>query len=159
MPSTQSRSLLGALKRYESFLWIGVLAAVLWLRWPLIKGFYYKTVQVEAPASTVPWRPSYQAALAEARETGRPVLVSFGATWCPWCRFMKHDVWPKPAVQRAVSTAFVPLEIDIDQDPITASRYGIEAVPTLLVVDPSGTELRRSGFLDADDLVDFLDTH
>lgn len=152
------RSFIRALKRYETFLWIGVFAAVLWLRWPLIKGYYYKTLQVEAPASRIAWRSGYQAALAEARETGRPVLVSFGATWCPWCRFMQHDVWPKPAVQRAVSDEFVPVEIDIDRDPATAGRYRIEAVPTLLVVDPSGAEVRRSGFLDADDLVDFLST-
>lgn len=147
---------LTTLKRYESWFWVAVLVGVLWLRWPFIKGLYYRTTDAAAPAETMAWRSDVSAALREAQGSGRPVLVNLGATWCPWCRFMKHDVWPNPEVGAAVRAGFIPVDVDIDRDPATASRYEVDSVPTLLVLDQDGRVVRRSGFLDAGDLVTFL---
>ena len=69
---------------------------------------------------------------------------------------MKHDTWTDPAVARAVTEQFVPLLVDIDHDPATASHYDIEGIPTILVVDASGSVLRRAGFLPASGMRRFM---
>lgn len=151
-----ARTLLGWLKRHESVLSTVVLVGVLAWRWPILKGYYYKVTGIEAPASAIPWRTNYQDALAESARTGRPVLVDFSASWCPPCLAMKHDTWTDPEVARAVTAAFVPLMVDIDHDPATASHYGVEAIPTVLLLNGQGAVLRQAGFLPASGVLRFI---
>jgi thioredoxin 1 len=66
----------------------------------------------------------------EVLEAEIPVLVDFGARWCPPCRALA------PIVERlAIETAgrIKVVKVDIDASPRTAQRYGIRAVPTVLV--------------------------
>ena len=148
--------LLALLRRHESLLTTALLVGVLVWRLPVLKGYFYKYAGVEAPAGTIAWRTDYKAALDESARTGRPVLVDFSAAWCPPCIAMKHDTWTDPAVARAVTEQFVPLLVDIDHDPATASHYDIEGIPTILVVDASGSVLRRAGFLPASGMRRFM---
>lgn len=150
------RTLAGWLKRHESVLSTLLLVGVLVWRWPILKGYYYKLAGVEAQASPIQWRTDYRAALAESNRTGRPVLVDFSASWCPPCLAMKHDTWTDPDVARAVSSAVVPLMIDVDHDPATASHYGVEAIPTVLLVNGQGAVLRQAGFLPASGVLRFI---
>lgn len=150
------RAVMGWLKRHESVLSTLALVGVLVWRWPILKGYYYKVAGVEAKASPIDWRTDYRAALAESARTGRPVLVDFSATWCPPCLAMKHDTWTDPAVAGAVNAGFVPLMVDIDRDPATASHYDVEAIPTILVVDAGGTVIRKAGFLPASGMMRFI---
>lgn len=143
-------------RRYERLLWIGLVVSVVFLRWPFLKGMYYRTAHVEAKASSIAWRTDLRAALAESQRTGRPVLVDFSASWCPPCIVMKHDVWTDPAVEEAISGAYVPLLIDIDRDPITSDNFGIDAIPSILVLDSDGRVIRRAGFLSSSDALQFV---
>ncbi len=144
-------------RRWDDLIWVAVLLAVLIWRWPILKGYYYRLANVQAEASAIDWHTDLSTALDEARRTGRPVLADFNATWCPPCAAMKHDTWTDDDVERAVSASTVPLLVDIDRDPATASRYGIEAVPTVLLLDGNGTVIRRAGFLPASGVLRFLD--
>jgi thioredoxin 1 len=59
-----------------------------------------------------------------------PVLVDFGAAWCPPCRALR------PIVERLAETHAGRLrvaEVDIDASPLVARRLGIRGAPTLLV--------------------------
>lgn len=141
---------------WQDALWTLLLIGVLVWRWPILKGYYYKFAHVQAPGSTIPWRTNLDQALAESKRTGKPVLVDFWATWCPPCLAMQHDTWTDQTVERAVTQATVPLEIDIDKDPAAASRYGIESIPTVLLLDGDGRVLRREGFLPANGVMRFV---
>lgn len=144
------------LARYETLIWAAALLAIVVFRWPVIKGYYYKVSGATAPASAIEWRTDVDAALAEARRDGRLVLVDFTADWCPPCIAMKHDVWPDAGIAGRVSEGYVPVLIDTDADPATTARYGVEGIPTVLILDAGGAEIRRGAPLTAAAMRSFL---
>jgi thiol:disulfide interchange protein len=106
----------------------------------------------------IPWRTDYAAALAEGKQAGKPILIDFSATWCPTCQQMKRTSWPDQRVNQLVTSAYIPLTLDVDapasQDP--AHRYGVDVLPVILVVDSDGKVLRQSSYMSANDLAKFL---
>jgi thiol:disulfide interchange protein len=146
----------GWLAGREQWLWAAVVMAVVILQWPILKGFSYRAAEVPPPPSSIEWRTDLSAALQESQRTGMPVLVDFTADWCPPCIAMKHDVWPNDAVEDAVAQSYIPVLIDVDSDSSVSARYGVRAIPTILVLDASGQVMRRGSFFSASRMVQFL---
>jgi thioredoxin-like negative regulator of GroEL len=69
---------------------------------------------------------------------------------------MKHDVWPHAEVERALTTAYIPLLVDVDRHGEVADRYGVRGIPTVMVIDGEGRVVRRATFLTASAMIDFL---
>ena len=61
-----------------------------------------------------------------------PVLVDLWATWCGPCR-MVSPALEQLAGERAGELKLV--KVDVDKAPVTAQRFSIQAVPTLMIVD------------------------
>lgn len=141
--------------RAERWIWAGLVAAVLVIQWPTLKGFYYRTANHPPPPSSIEWKTDLDAALEEARRTQKLVFVDFSANWCPPCIAMKHDVWPDPAVERAMES-YVPVLVDVDRDATVSERYGVHGIPTILVLEHTGRVVRRASFLSAAEMVRFL---
>ena len=144
--------------RWGLLLWAVLLGAVLYMQWPMFKGWYYKATGAQAPASGIDWRDGFDAALAESARTGKPVLLDFTASWCPPCKVMKHEVWPNPQVAQAVAEGYVPLLVDVDdpRNAEVAQRYGVRGIPSILVVDAQGKVLRQGSYMSKSDMLDFL---
>ncbi len=93
-----------------------------------------------------------------SKYSGKPVLLFFGATWCPSCRaeipaykniyatYSKSglaviyiDIMePVEKVARFAKTHSFPYKVLIDEDGNVADNYGIMGVPTLILIDKEG---------------------
>ncbi|MDH5362049.1 MAG: thioredoxin [Aigarchaeota archaeon] len=68
-----------------------------------------------------------------------PILVDFWAEWCAPCKFME------PLFQELAGSFFgrvVFVRVNVDENPATASKYGVRAIPTF-VVFKDGNEVKR----------------
>jgi thiol:disulfide interchange protein len=90
----------------------------------------------------VPARPtiftnaSFEQAQAEAAAATPPKLlvVDFSASWCPSCRAMDRRTWTDPAVTDWLKQNAVTVKVDIDADKARARAFGIESIPTVIVL-------------------------
>ena len=90
---------------------------------------------------------------AEVLASGSPVLVEFGAAWCPPCR-MLAPILEEVAGERSDVRI---LTVDVDANPVTQGRYRVMSLPTLLLFT-DGKPLRQViGLMSKGRLLAFLD--
>lgn len=88
----------------------------------------------------VEWITDYKAALDAAKETGKPMLVDFTATWCDPCREMERKFWPNPEVVE-LSKNFVCVRLNFDTERDVADKYLVRAIPNVVFAEPWGRGL------------------
>jgi uncharacterized protein YyaL (SSP411 family) len=71
----------------------------------------------------VHWRPWGEAALAEARQTGKPILLSVGYAACHWCHVMAHESFEDEATARVMNDLFVNIKVDREERPDVDAIY------------------------------------
>jgi thioredoxin len=105
-------------------------------------------VASEARAS-IKWYNTIQPALAKAKETGKPIMIDFYATWCVPCKMLDASTYRNANVVTE-SENWVMVRIDVDQNQELAAQYGVESVPTIVLLSSDGKEKQRNaGFIDA----------
>lgn len=105
------------------------------------------------------WRTDVGGAFAEARATGKPILVDLYADWCGWCKVMERRVFPTPLF-RDYAAGFVLLRVDVEDrgdGTELSARYDSNSLPTILALEPGGALIGLvQGFAEAPDLVNGL---
>ena len=99
---------------------------------------------------SVKWEHDLATALTRAKAEKKLIFMDLWAEWCGPCQFLKNKVFPTPEAQGALAS-FIPLSVMVqykDRTPLPegerlASRFKLEAFPTLLILDADGKELRR----------------
>jgi uncharacterized protein YyaL (SSP411 family) len=71
----------------------------------------------------VHWRPWGEVALAEARATGKPILLSVGYAACHWCHVMAHESFEDEATARVMNELFVNIKVDREERPDVDAIY------------------------------------
>lgn len=140
-----------------------------WLRGLALVAFltlaYYATYLVKQvwlsppPTGSVDFRTDEATALAEAKASGKPVLIDFTAEWCGACRELDEQVFSHPDVRERLK-AFVPLRLDVTAEGPESlallQKYGVVSLPAILFVDRNGKVLEKprvSGLLTPDEFL------
>jgi len=71
----------------------------------------------------VHWRPWGEAALAEAKRSGKPILLSVGYAACHWCHVMAHESFEDEATARVMNDLFVNIKVDREERPDVDAIY------------------------------------
>jgi uncharacterized protein len=66
------------------------------------------------PVDWWPWGPE---ALAEAKRSNRPILLSVGYAACHWCHVMAHESFEDEATARVMNDLFVNIKVDREERP------------------------------------------
>lgn len=98
-----------------------------------------------------------------ARENDKKVLIFAEASWCSFCKKMKRDVFPEPDIQKATSTYFYPVKIDIESDKLLkyngqemtqmqfSRQMQVTATPTFFFINAEGSIIgTQPGFIPRD---------
>jgi uncharacterized protein YyaL (SSP411 family) len=65
----------------------------------------------------VHWQAWNDEALAEARKSGKPILLSVGYSACHWCHVMAHESFEDEATARLMNDLFVNIKVDREERP------------------------------------------
>jgi thiol-disulfide isomerase/thioredoxin len=106
------------------------------------------TVREERPrprtTTPVSWLHDFEAAAAQARSAGRRILIDFEATWCGPCHTMDEWIWTDAEVASVLNAGYVGVKLDGDIEKALVKRFNITGYPTMILLDPSGTEIKRA---------------
>ncbi len=91
---------------------------------------------------------------AEVKQSGVPVLVDFGATWCGPCQAL-HPTIAELATEYGGSVKIA--EVDIDESQELAAMFGVMSVPTLLFFRGGEVVDKQVGALSKNDLKKRID--
>ena len=92
----------------------------------------------------VQWMADLEAAKAEARQSGRLVLVHFWTPDCNPCSALERDVFSQPQVALAMQQTYVPVKINALESRGTADTLGVTRVPTDVILTHEGQVINRS---------------
>ena len=103
------------------------------------------------------WSTDLNSAFKLAEKSNKLVFVDFYANWCGYCKQLDEDTFTDPNVQARLTQGYVLVKVNTDKNPDLASQYKVYGLPTLVVMDAYGNEIKRQeGFVEPEELLNML---
>jgi thiol:disulfide interchange protein DsbD len=124
--------------RSAAFGWIRKGAGIVCL------GFCCALIWSAVPGEAVKWTPFSNKVLAEATESGKPVIIDFYADWCSSCRRLDRLTFHDHSVIEAAAKDFIAIRVDLTHTDSAKQgvlrHYDVRGVPTIVFLKPGGDE-------------------
>ena len=85
----------------------------------------------------------------EVLKSGTPVLVDFWAEWCGPCKMLSPTV---DKLANEFTGKLKVVKLNVDENPNSSSKFGIQAIPTLLIFKNGTNSDRIVGMITEKDL-------
>jgi len=85
----------------------------------------------------------FESALATAKATGKKIFLDFEAVWCGPCHTMDEWIWTDAEVAAKLNAEYIGVKIDVDLEKGMVTRFGTKGYPTMIILGPDGSEVRR----------------
>jgi thiol-disulfide isomerase/thioredoxin len=114
-------------------------AVIVWLLAPL------SVCVAQTKNAGVDFSPAtFEVAAQNASAAHKIVFVDFYTTWCAPCKRLDATTWKEAAVAKLIAQHAVALRLDAEKEgKALATKYSVDAYPTLLLLKPDGTEIDR----------------
>ncbi|MBI2796619.1 MAG: thioredoxin domain-containing protein [Gemmatimonadetes bacterium] len=110
-------------------------------------------------ANPVDWHEWGEAALAEARDADKPILLSIGYAACHWCHVMAHESFEDEATAALMNRLFVNIKVDREERPDLDAIYmqAVQAMtghggwPMTIFLTPAGEPFHGGTYFPPED--------
>ena len=122
----------------------------------------------QACAEEASWLTDLSKAQTKAKEDKKMVLMDFnGSNWCPPCKALRKTVLNSQAFIDYAKTNLVLVDVDFPRpsnqteelkkaNEALQKKFGVEALPTVIVLSSDGKELKRLEGYDGASPADFI---
>ena len=92
---------------------------------------------------------------ADVLDSKKPVLVDFWAEWCGPCRMIGPSL---EEISKELDGKLKIVKINIDENPMAPTRYGVRSIPTLLLFKNGQVAATKIGAEPKQKLVSWINT-
>lgn len=85
----------------------------------------------------------------------KPVLVDFWAEWCGPCKQIAPSL---EAISEELGEKMTIAKLNIDENPMTPSKYGVRGIPTLMLFKDGQVAATRIGAMPKGKLLEWIES-
>ena len=84
---------------------------------------------------------TYDDGMAEARQSGKSVVIYFHADWCTYCVRMQKETFTHDSVIDFMNSKVVAVKVDVDREKKVARSFGVRGLPATVLLMRNGDQV------------------